>query len=1188
MTSKSSSLKYFVVTSLAITTLVLSEPLYTFAQDRILTIDYKQIVNSNSLTHSGSTTDQITKEIDRLNSSQIDPLIIAKKKAEVAKWTKEFQTRKQKAEATRQRLNLMIFGGTITASEAKQKYNEWLQYAAEANFQLQDAKEILSIYQQQSLNRNQALQNLQSQIEPFFEPYSYLLEDTLESIDPGQPKNLIDLGDLFPEGEKQPAWADLVRSRHYLVLSDGNGYARIFIPGNNAQSAYQQEYKVLRHVINWLWSSTETEWNVDIYAYQNNLATQKLILNTTPYKTKVTALLKRPAGAVPIDLEAIKQFLDQKNVLEGAYINKEGTLVLVGSKTNAPSTLEGQPIELSDLAVAYRAVYYAGHGDAYISLDPSPYVEQVNVNFGGRLADTRVGWVVLRSDMRFKTISDSFDPVTGEDLAEKIRKVLPDFKTQEERAFINPQSDITKVEYTRFWFSPDNRKLFISTSLDKKTMKISSPRFTGNAVKEDPVLGNTVVNELATPIWTRETLAHLNKNYEAFSGQFPELQELDNVGRLLALFTWLKQQNTKLDLDALLNVELPTCSTPRRKPQILIGYAGDNKLTSKNFSEITENLINRRSQGQDTLDNSSFHFPKTLKELGNKVSLSDYFVIAGGIDLSLTKSIAKPKALKPAEIASYRNLEKSVSGEIAISPTKTLVRARVKPTIQISEYPAPKSIAHKISPSKPDPVFNERATSRDIAGTGKKVVEVKDQNNKISWLGRETKNSLSNDNSRRVFYDGNEIPVVFNRYEKGVNQSYKLSPKGNTLTAVKAEIPNKDDFGNVINKSLKNGEATSETWKKLPEGTDVLAFEKVPGNQTIILRKKDGFYELTRYDDQGNLLETLKNDQAIAKMDRISRELVATESTDNMPFVHGSAEGDKFVMAVGSKKQTVPIVEVEELMNNPLRSKHSPLDDLFNVADGTDKTFVIYRDAMTRRPSRYGGSIREGGVTDPMQMLSLLKQRYPKIRVIVDDEMQDAKKNFASIKPISNPKEVGLMIPDDSFEIKDFGLIRRIKSNLSQSGIILINSPAEIRSIPNILVIAGHNDNSLREYLTNLGEQGLLRDKVVLLNTCYDSGNPNLIHELIAKYGPKGVFLHTEKISDVALDPVLRNLGKILQQTSANGMGVHPADLFEKAIVKTLEDPSLRPAQIREIKKLFKSALQVSYYRAEANPVAVE
>jgi hypothetical protein len=43
--------------------------------------------------------------------------------------------------------------------------------------------------------------------------------------------------------------------------------------------------------------------------------------------------------------------------------------------------------------VAYRASAYAGHGESYMSLDKAEDDQFVNVNFGGRLDDTRMGWV---------------------------------------------------------------------------------------------------------------------------------------------------------------------------------------------------------------------------------------------------------------------------------------------------------------------------------------------------------------------------------------------------------------------------------------------------------------------------------------------------------------------------------------------------------------------------------------------------------------------------------------------------------------------------------------------------------------------------------------------------------------------------------------------------------------------------
>ena len=57
-------------------------------------------------------------------------------------------------------------------------------------------------------------------------------------------------------------------------------------------------------------------------------------------------------------------------------------------------TLAGHLMELSDLAVAYRAVFHAGDNEAFISLDQNKYSTKATVNFGG-FENTRLGSVVL-------------------------------------------------------------------------------------------------------------------------------------------------------------------------------------------------------------------------------------------------------------------------------------------------------------------------------------------------------------------------------------------------------------------------------------------------------------------------------------------------------------------------------------------------------------------------------------------------------------------------------------------------------------------------------------------------------------------------------------------------------------------------------------------------------------------------
>lgn len=1162
-----------------------------------ITINYSKIVNATPITHSGMTIEGVIEHIKKAQSSQMSSAELARRQADVNKWKLEAKNRKQKAEATRARLNEMLAQQTISLSEAKAKYEEWVRYTAEAQSEFRVAQTVLTVLTQQ----NQVIQNLQSQVEPFLEPYAFLLEDALETVSPEKRKDLIDVGDLFPAGQPQPAWADLVRTRRFFVLSDGRSYARIFAPAATSQEAYSKNYSVLRHVLGWLWDSTKTQWDVDVYAYQNDLINQVLKLDTTAYAVKVNSIPPPATNTTPIDLQSISDFLRSRNTLEGAYLNDEGTLVLYGSKGTSEPQLDNEPIELADLAVAYRAVYYAGHGDAYISLDPSPYPEQVNVNFGGRLADTRMGWVVLRSDMRFKTLSDGFDAASGEDRTAAIRKLLPDFKTQAERELQGPRAD-TIAEYTRYWFSPDGQKLIIATNADKKFMKITSPRFTGNAVREDPALGNIVGSAQETPAATRNTLDHLNRNYNAFAGMFPELRELDEVGRFLALFTWLKERNTNLDLDSLLAVTLPECRTPRQKPQMLVGYSIDNRqITPTNASDLADGWASTRPRKSNGAA-GGLELPADKEDLQEKITVAvarnqssaearlDFLrkvlsnkidvvtVIAGGIDLNLRQAIVKSRRIPPAEMAVFQRLKQSPVGEIRVSPRRTIARARVNPVISIQQ-PRVSGLKHALGDAKPNSNFGSSAKTRSVAGTEQEITSMGRSGEELNWSRRGTRNSLSDEGSRLVYYKENNVPVAFVRYDNGTAFSYKLSAANRTFVAEKTASSKLAEEVASVNRALRRGESTVEVWRALPENTNILGFEKLSSNESMILRKEGDILRFARYNRQGVEVESLQGDLALNKFNGITREQIAAGSTNEVEFVHGSTDGRNFTLQVGNKTKEVPLSDIKDLMENPTRLERSPLDELFAAPAAGERNFIVYRDGLSRRPNRFGGAYTEGTVSDPTQILSLVRQRYRGRRVFLDDEIETAKKNLASLRPITRAGEIGLIVPEKSFDVRDFNLARRIKGNLAASGLVVIESPQQLKTLPNVLVVAGHNDANLLNLLTSLGEQGLLRDKVLLLNTCYDKGNPNLFHDLIHKYQPKAVFLHTDKISDVALDPVLKNLGELVGGLEQTGESIHPGDLFERAVDRTLKNPNLSDRQRIEINKLLKSSLQISYVK---------
>jgi len=409
-----------------------------------------------------------------------------------------------------------------------------------------------------------------AQLQPFLEAHGTLLLDALDMVRGAATLPRRTIGDAYPPGAARPAWADLLRGGRYIVAYDGSDLATVFAPGRNAKEAYDAAFGVLRHPLAVLQSSVAGPLRVEAYAYENDYASMELRLNTEPYVFTDTSF-GAPAGRKPVDLQVLEAFVKGGAELAGARIDPDDGLVLVGRQGGKPA-LAGHPASLADLAVAYRAVFHAGHNNAFVSLDPSPDPKRVRVNFGGLLEDTRLGSVVLQSDMRFKTLSSGLDPLTYADLRGTVRGRVPRFMTVAERDLATQTAGKTGWQGTRFWFYPD--AVQIQSDLAGRTAYVEKARFTADAERSRADFSTPGAFEAFKKTQLnpsiRANINDLNARYEDYAEAFPELRELTTVARLMAICSWLREaQPTEVDLDGLLAVDLPAWSTPREKPQLL-------------------------------------------------------------------------------------------------------------------------------------------------------------------------------------------------------------------------------------------------------------------------------------------------------------------------------------------------------------------------------------------------------------------------------------------------------------------------------------------------------------------------------------------------------------------------------------------------------------------------------------------
>jgi len=97
-------------------------------------------------------------------------------------------------------------------------------------------------------------------LDPLVEPYGFVLSDVLDSLEPPHDRPLVEIGQLWQPGERQPAWVELLRSRRFIVESDGAGTLRVVLPwvpsgdpqgvksAAAAEQAWKRAWPVLRHV----------------------------------------------------------------------------------------------------------------------------------------------------------------------------------------------------------------------------------------------------------------------------------------------------------------------------------------------------------------------------------------------------------------------------------------------------------------------------------------------------------------------------------------------------------------------------------------------------------------------------------------------------------------------------------------------------------------------------------------------------------------------------------------------------------------------------------------------------------------------------------------------------------------------------------------------------------------------------
>jgi hypothetical protein len=428
------------------------------------------------------------------------------------------------------------------------------------------------------------------ELQPFLETFSFVANEIVEAGQTSGGQPMVSAISEYPPGAPQPAWAALLREGRYQVFI-GDGRARVFLQGQQPVGLFERDHGVIRHpLLAAMERGLHEQLQVEIHAFENDYATQTLRLDLAPLLRTVGVVDLQPKKtALPI--AGLSRLLARAGALEAAEIDDAGQLRLY-AHSGSGETLAKTPQTIADLAVVYRAVFYNGQNPPYISLDQHEDNRRAKVNFGGLLEDTHVGSVVLEADKLFKTLSTGLDPNSRTSVVASIRATIPAFQTSNERDLRDDQVSAGDGRQTiRFWFYPDK----IRTVTDGTIAAVESCQFFADAER--------MGDERPLGAAQRETLAHLNTNFEEYAHRFVPFKELLTVGRLMAIVNWLHSSAaaTRVDLDDLLGVELPAFETQRATNKMLAvsAVATSGEGLREERGEVTvvllDSLLNQES-----------------------------------------------------------------------------------------------------------------------------------------------------------------------------------------------------------------------------------------------------------------------------------------------------------------------------------------------------------------------------------------------------------------------------------------------------------------------------------------------------------------------------------------------------------------------------------------------------------------
>lgn len=251
------------------------------------------------------------------------------------------------------------------------------------------------------------------------------------------------------------------------------------------------------------------------------------------------------------------------NIVGSTFDSSSNRLILIGrddSSTNVP------PLNIEDLATAYRSVFGNSSKDPGVTIDPNPdnpLAESMLVRFFGDVENTRFGYALFEADRQMKGLSLGEDNISHA----KVKVGVEGYYNLLNLGFSDLAGTHNNNLWSRFWLVPE--LVIVQASEDNNSITFPD---TSIRIKTDTMRwknGKLVPEKKVKNKKAEYFAAHFTKNYDEYAKELPVFGTLKNLTNMVALFKWIKKSGLQVKLDWLEIYNTPY-ETPTLTPSLTV------------------------------------------------------------------------------------------------------------------------------------------------------------------------------------------------------------------------------------------------------------------------------------------------------------------------------------------------------------------------------------------------------------------------------------------------------------------------------------------------------------------------------------------------------------------------------------------------------------------------------------------